>query len=394
MAGSIVDRWQQTDRATGQVRQTDRHGKGLRYRAIYRGPDGRQHSKSFVRKLDADRWIREQLGGIDQGLWVDPSAGGVTLAEWSARWLAGLHDVKPKTRAGYESLLRSRVLPVFGDHQLRRITPPAVRAWIGSMVAEGVSAARVRQARQVLHAMFEQAVDDRLVARNPTDRVKAPTVRPRRQVFLTAPEVARLAVAAEKRQEGARVLILLLAWSGIRWGEAVALTPKAVNVEKRRVRVSESVTEIGGRLVWGSPKTHEQRTVIVPRFVAQQLDSHMVGRDPKALMFCARQGGPLRVSNFRRDVWQSACEEAGMPEGLMVHDLRDTAASLMISAGASIKAVQRALGHASAKMTLDVYGGLFQDDLEDLADRLDARFGDSVVAPVLPEPSNLVHLPR
>jgi integrase len=62
-----------------------------------------------------------------------------------------------------------------------------------------------------------------------------------------------------------------------------------------------------------------------------------------------------------------------MPEGLLVHDLRDTAASLMIASGASIKAVQRALGHASAKMTLDTYGGLFDDDLEDLADRLERR---------------------
>jgi integrase len=62
-----------------------------------------------------------------------------------------------------------------------------------------------------------------------------------------------------------------------------------------------------------------------------------------------------------------------MPKGLLVHDLRDTAASLMIASGASIKAVQRALGHASAKMTLDTYGGLFEDDLEDLADRLERR---------------------
>ena len=83
-----------------------------------------------------------------------------------------------------------------------------------------------------------------------------------------------------------------------------------------------------------------------------------------------------------------------MPNGLLVHDLRDTAASLAISAGASIKAVQRMLGHASAKMTLDTYGSLFEEDLEELAERLDARFRDSDVAPAWPKWSKITHLPR
>ena len=83
-----------------------------------------------------------------------------------------------------------------------------------------------------------------------------------------------------------------------------------------------------------------------------------------------------------------------MPDGLLVHDLRDTAASLAISVGASIKAVQRMLGHASAKMTLDTYGSLFEEDLEELAERLDARFRASDVAPAWPKRSEVAHLPR
>ncbi len=82
-----------------------------------------------------------------------------------------------------------------------------------------------------------------------------------------------------------------------------------------------------------------------------------------------------------------------MPEGLLVHDLRDTAASLAISAGASIKAIQRMLGHASASMTLDVYASLFEEDLEDLADRLDARFAAADVTLTGGE-DKVVHLPR
>jgi integrase len=81
------------------------------------------------------------------------------------------------------------------------------------------------------------------------------------------------------------------------------------------------------------------------------------------------------LNNFRRRVFAPACERIGKSE-LVPHDLRDTAASLAISSGASIKAVQRMLGHASAKMTLDVYGSLFEEDLETLADRIEERYGD------------------
>lgn len=91
-------------------------------------------------------------------------------------------------------------------------------------------------------------------------------------------------------------------------------------------------------------------------------------------MFTDSVGGPLRNSNWRHRVWKPACEAAGMPGGLRIHDLRHTAASLMVSTGANVKAVQRQLGHAKASMTLDRYSHLFTDDLEAMAERLEAVF--------------------
>jgi integrase len=227
----------------------------------------------------------------------------------------------------------------------------------------------VRQARQILRAALEVAVNDGVLHRNAVDPVSPPMVRPRRQLFLTEIELARLADAAEQRQATMGSLILLLGWSGLRWGEAVALRSRQVDVNRRRIHVVEAVTEVAGRLEWGTPKTHESRTVVVPRFVAETIPTG----EPDKLVFTAPKGGPLRISNFRRDVWHPARQTSEVPRGLLVHDLRDTAATLMIASGASIKAVQRALGHASAKMTLDTYGGLFEEDLELLADRLEQR---------------------
>ena len=362
------------------------------WRARFHGPDGRQRSKSFTGKVDAERWLRTELGKLDKGEWLDPRAGRITVADWSETWLRGL-TLKPKTRAGYESILRSRILPTFADHQLRQITPAVIREWMATM-AEEVGPARIRQARQLLHQMLEVAVADGLIARNPTVRVKAPTVRPRRQLFLTAEQVSRLADACEERQSGTGVLARFLAYTGLRWGEAVALRRSAINLDRRRVRVKESATEVAGHLEWGSPKTHEARTVLLPRFLVVRLAAHVEGMAPRDLVFTAPVGGPLRTSNFRRDVWAKACEASGMPEGLLVHDLRDTAASLAISAGASIKAVQRMLGHASAKMTLDTYGSLFEEDLEDLADRLDHRFREADVTHTRPSDDKVVRFPR
>lgn len=351
----------------GSIQRIDRPKPWL---ARYTGPDGRQHSKSFGRKIDAERWLALEESKSIKGDWVDPSAGKLTYDEWSEEWLGGLHSIKPKTLSGYESLLRSRVVPAFGDTELRRISTPAVRSWVAGMVDEGLSAARVRQALQVLHASLEVAVDDGLIVRNPTDRVKPPRVEKRRQLFLNADQLDALADAAGLQQTGMDALIRLLGYSGLRWGEVVALDWENVDTARRRIHVKAAATEISGRLEWGTPKTHEVRTVIVPGFVIDDL-----GPPGDGLVFTAPKGGPLRHSNFTRDVWAPACEVSGMPEGLLIHDLRDTAASLAISAGASIKAVQRMLGHASAAMTLDTYGSLFTEDLEDLADRMESRYG-------------------
>jgi integrase len=351
----------------------DRQGRtGRRWRARYRGPDGRIRSRSFDRKVDADRWLVARLGSIDRGDWIAPEAGNIPLAEAAADWLAGL-DIKPKTRAGYESLLRSRVLPAFGDLPLNRITPAMVRNWIAHMSTEGLSASRIKQAKQVLSAPLELAVVDGVIARSPTSGVKAPTVRRREQRFLTAEQVTLLAASAEDTQDGAGLVVETLAWVGMRWGELVALKRHRIQLLRRRIEIAESATELGSGLSWGTPKTHERRLVTMPAFLADQLAPHLGTITDDDLVFTAPKGGPLRSSPFRQAVWKPAIETAGLGQ-LRIHDLRGTAASLMISSGANIKAVQRQLGHASAAMTLDLYGHLYEDDLDTLSDALDRRY--------------------
>jgi integrase len=350
----------------GYIQKRDRPKPWL---ARYKGPDGRHHSKSFRRKVDAEKWLTLEEGKTIKGEWVDPEAGTISYGEWAESWLEGLHHIGPKTRAGYEGLLRSRINPTFGNAELRRISTASIRSWVAEMTDEGLSSARIHQALRVVKQSLNVAVDDGLIARNPAAKVKLPRVEKRRQRFLTAFELSRLADECGDY----RPFVWFLGWSGLRLGEAVAL--RAGKVDGRRVRVEESATEIDGRgLTFGPTKTHETRIVILPKIVSQELDGVLEDKANDELIFTAPRGGPLRAGNFRKRVFNPAAERIGIPD-LLIHDLRDTAASLAISTGASIKAVQRMLGHASAAMTLDTYGSLFEEDLEALADRIDERYG-------------------
>ncbi len=272
-----------------------RKARASPWRARYRAPDGSEVSRSFTCKIDTERWLHCELSKLNRGLWNDPSAGQATFTEWVEAWLPGL-DIKPKTRAGYESLLRSRILPAFGPVELRRIAPADVREWIAAMADEGLSASRIRQARQLLGTALGTAVTDGILGRNRVTGVKVPTDRPRQQRFLDAHQVAHLAHTAEQHQPGAGLVIEILAWVGLRWGELTAL--RAANVDPLRRRVSEAATEGRGQLVFLAPKSHRTRTVVTPSWLAENLGVHLADLDTHALLCTAPKGGPMRASNF------------------------------------------------------------------------------------------------
>ena len=191
-------------------------------------------------------------------------------------------------------------------------------------------------------------------------------------------------------------LIRVLAYTGLRWGEVVALTAGRVDLRRRRIEVVEAITEVHGHVITGTTKNHQWRSVPIPRFLADELADHVTGKVPGDLLFTAPEGGVLRNTNFRPRFFDPAAEAAGLP-GLTPHELRHTAASLAIAAGANVKAVQQMLGHASAAMTLDIYAGLFADDLDAVADQLDRAFArtsaDQMRTRRLPDRQNQSALP-
>ncbi|WP_234815715.1 tyrosine-type recombinase/integrase [Mycolicibacterium boenickei] len=242
----------------------------------------------------------------------------------------------------------------------------------------GAEAATIENALGVLRMVLALAVEDRRIPRNPCDGVKAPRRKHSVRAYLTHRQVAELAAAMARDA----LVVRFLAYTGLRYGEMAALKVQSFDMLRRRVNIRESVTEVSGKLVWSTPKNHERRSVPFPKFLVADLAARMEGKGREDLVFSAPAGGVLRIATFRTRVFNKAVDQLrglgddGEPTTdwprPTLHDLRHTAASLAISAGANVKAVQTMLGHKSAALTLDTYADLFPDDLEAVADAFDA----------------------
>ncbi len=354
----------------GCVRWTTAPGDRETYRLRYRDPAGRERSLSFTRKVDADQRLIAVEDSKRRGAYVDPKAGRVAFGEWAERWYKTTAALKPSTRHYYRQLLDGQVLPRFRDVSLAGIDRMAVREWIAGLIDDGPGASRIRGAHAVLSMVLDAAVDANRLAVNHAAGVRGLPRRPEVEMhFLTAVEVEDLAEAIDPR---CATLVRLGAYTGLRPGEILGLKVKRLNLVRGSARVAEALTEVNGRLTWGTPKTYERRTVRLPRFLAEELGAYLADRpnDPEALLFTAPRGGPIREHKLMERYFKPAALRVGLPAALRMHDLRHTAASLLIREGASIKALQKQLGHKDAVQTLNRYGHLYPDELDSLADRL------------------------
>src|SRR5215218_3618570 len=339
-----------------------------KYRPRYRDEHGKEHARHFKRKVDAQRWLDEVTAAVQTGTYVDPKRARTTVGELAHVWLAGKINLKPTSRARYADVLKTHVLPRWGNVALIRVTHGEVQAWLSELSDQGLAGASVRKAQGVLSGILGLAVRDRRLAVNPALGVALPPMQEKRRRYLTAEQLEALADAAGP----GRVAVLVLGYCGLRWSELAALRVRNFDLLRRRVLIEEAVTEVDGKtLAWGTPKTHARRSVPLPRFLVDELARTVVTRPADELAFPSPKGAVLRNRNARAAWYDAAARAIGEP-GLTPHELRHTAASLAIKAGANVKAVQRMLGHASAAMTLDRYADLFDDDLDDVADRLDA----------------------
>lgn len=336
-----------------------------RWRARYRDASGREHARHFERRIDADRWLVDQQSRVNRGEWVDPTLGKMTFGDWAETWVASKRGLKPTSRRAYQGVYKSLVAPRWASVPLQKVTYGEVVVWMAELAARDLSASRQRHALLVVKQILELAVFDGRLARNVASQVKAPRVRRGEPRFLSHTQLLALA----QECQGYSTFVLLLGYTGLRWGEARALRVRHIDLLRSRLEVAENLPEGSPEHEVVAPKSHKRRTVPIPRFLSDRLaaDVQRMSRDER--VFKNSAGGVLDNSNFRRDYFDLAVSRLGLSP-FTPHNLRDTAASLAVSAGANVKVVQRMLGHASAAMTLDTYAALFADDLDDVAARL------------------------
>lgn len=348
------------------------------WRARYRTPDGRSRSKTFGRKVDAERHLAEVEHSKMAGAFADPVLGRRTFGSWWEAWRATRVDLRPSTLARDESYARNHILPKLGTVPLAAIDRTMLRSWVAELTGTGLAPATVVKAVQLTSKALAAAADERLIARNPAERLALPRVEVDEMRFLDPAGVATLAESIDPRY---RLWALTAAYSGLRFGELAGLRRGRVDLMRRRLDVVEIVVEVRGHHFFGPPKTRAgRRSVPIPAFLADELAAWTAGMDADAFVFPAPGGGPLRASAHRTRVWLPAVEAAGLTP-LRRHDLRHTAVALWIAAGASAKEIAVWAGHASVATVLDRYGHLLPGQEDRVTDALEVMFQAATPAP-------------
>ncbi|MEZ5184779.1 MAG: site-specific integrase [Candidatus Nanopelagicales bacterium] len=363
-----------------------------RYQARYKR-DGKTYPApdTFATEEDAWAWLTTVEASVVTGSWQAPNRVTPNLAEFGDRWITTHPRVKATTRAEYELTFTRHVEPYLGHLRLREITPGLVRQWqtnlkadLKASIPKGKRTATTRdgsataaRAYRLLTSICNAAIADRYLEVTPCTIPDAGRPHGRagyeERPTLSAAEVGALADTVPERY---RALVLVLAWAGLRIGEAAALrrcdmdlTPGA-----EAVRVSERAYYVAGRVDYDSPKSHAgKRRVPLPPHVASVLADHLgrfTGPDEDSLVFTTRTGG--NCVNVAGPVITRRLDGMGRTD-VRVYDLRHTGNTLAAIAGASQAELMRRMGHASADAaagylhTVEDHGRAVAQALSDVA---------------------------
>lgn len=275
------------------IEKYETRGGATLYRVRYRTPDNRGTQKrGFTTKRDAERWANRVEVAKMTGDFVAPSSGRITIDELGPAWLERRRGyLKPSAYAPLESAWRLHVQTRWGRTPLAEVRTSAVGLWVTEL-SHSLSPTVVRRTHQVLSGVLADAVRDNLIARNLAAGVKLPRLTSKRKMYLTHGQVQALADAAG--EHGA--LVLTLAYTGLRWGEAVGMRVRDLDMLRRRAAVVENAVQVGATVHVGTPKTHKQRTVPLPEFLLPYLARQCEGKDGQT---CCSRGSRATICGDR-----------------------------------------------------------------------------------------------
>ena len=307
-------------------------GRGLRYRARWRDPDGSEKSKTFDRKSDADRFASKVEHDVNVGGYIDPHAGRVTVREYGQQWRVSQLQHAASTARDVEGALRVHLYPALGDRPIGSVRPSDVQGWVAGLT-KTLGPATVTKTYSFLATMMKAAVRDGLIAKTPCVDIHLPKIAKKRVVPLTIEQVAKLLEAVPDQY---RPLIHFFAGTGVRAREGFGVTLDRIDFLRRQVTIDRQLATRNGEAAWKAPKTVSSvRTVPLDDGVLEALSRHLAANprtgglifttpDGKALDVTRAYGGGPKVGWFRK-----AARMAGLSDEITLHDLRHFYASLL-----------------------------------------------------------------
>lgn len=411
----VVDTWHKTVKlpdGSARREKSASYGRGKRWAARYRDSNGQQKSPKFRTKPEAERHLKKVEGELARGLYVDPSAGQVTLKEFAEDVVKNA-SVEESSRHDLERRFRKHVYPFLGGSQLRAIRPSMIQEWIKGRSAE-LGDQTVRTVFDNLSMVFQAAVDDELIARNPcrAGSVKPPSVTRRKVIPWSVELVSGIRSALPARYQA---LVVPGAGCGLRQGEVLGLAVDDLSASKHTLHVRRQVKLMAGKPVFAPPKGGKEREVPLPGHVLSALAAHMERFPPVAvtlpwkhfggkpvtvsLIFTSRERKALNATYVNAYLWKPALVAAGVlpapPAGERIqaahdkgfHQLRHHYASVMLDSGVSIRALADFLGHHDPGFTLRTYAHMMPKNEERAREAIDRAWSavDGLRSPCAPD---------
>ena len=344
-----------------------------------------RYGKTFKKKADAQDWLRNMQNQHEMGL--DIGGGKLSLAEYLPQWLEMRKtSLRPNTVNQYRQIIRDHILPHAGEIPLKDLRLARVERLYINLLDTGVSVRTVQLVHAVLHAALEKAINYGHIGRNPAHGASLPRYTHSEMNVLDANQVTQFLIAAQDSRNEA--LYSLAIHTGMRQGELFGLKWTDLNRNHGELKIQRQVKrETGKGWVFADPKTKRgRRTIKLGDGTFNQLKTHKKNQDVQkslmgarwkenGLIFPSTVGTPSNTSNMTKD-FRKVLVRAGLPR-IRFHDLRHTAASLMLNNGIPLIVVSNTLGHSKPSTTLDIYGHLYQETQADAA-----KIMDGLVTPI------------